>query len=135
MAWFKIDDLLHGHPKTRKADLPAMGLWAVAGSYAMAYKLDGHIDAEWVASWRNGTKLAARLVQAGFWHPAGHDCHECPQPRDDGGWVFHNWADFQPSTTEIEKTRAAARERQAAHRQRRRQPDGTFGKPSNIHAM
>lgn len=128
MAWFKVDDLLHGHPKTRRADLPAMGLWSIAGSYCMAYKLDGHVDREWVTTWRNGPKLAERLVAAGFWHANGHTCHECPQPDDPNGWVFHDWFDVQPSSDEIEKTRAAARERQANYRKRRRQPDGTFGK-------
>ena len=118
MSWFKIDDQLHGHPKARRAGLDAMGLWVVAGSYSAAYKLDGHIDREWVASWPKGANRAAQLVKAGLWHTTGHRCGDCPQPDDPDGWVFHDWADQNPTSEEIEKKRDHDRERQRKRRLR-----------------
>lgn len=95
-----------------------MGLWSVAGSYCMAYKLDGQVDRDWVTSWPQGAKLAAALVKAGYWHTAGHDCPDCAQPEDPDGWVFHDWFDVQPSAVEIEKKREGDRRRQRERRAR-----------------
>jgi len=44
MPWFKVDDALHSHPKTRKAGLAAMGLWVVAGSFSASYMTSGFIS-------------------------------------------------------------------------------------------
>ena len=118
MSWFKVDDLLHGHPKARKAGLTSIGLWALSGSYCMAYKLDGHIDRDWVSSWPGGVKTANALAKAGLWHATGHDCPRCPQPADPIGWVFHDWDDVQPTADEIEKKREKDRARQRQRRSR-----------------
>lgn len=120
MPWFKVDDTLHGHPKARRAGRSAMGLWALAGSYCMAYKLDGHVDREWVSTHRGGPKDADALVAANFWHGRGHVCDDCPQPNDPNGWVFHDWLHSQPSAEEIEKDREQSRERQRKFRETRR---------------
>jgi len=118
MSWFKIDDQLHGHPKVRRAGLAAMGLWAVMGSAGMAYKLDGQVDSDAVASWPKGRELAARLVAVRLWHAAGHDCPDCPQPDDPRGWVYHDWADVQPTADEIERKREYDRKRARDRRTR-----------------
>lgn len=119
MPWFKVDDTLHGHPKARKAGLEAVGLWAVAGAYCSAYKTDGFVPEWYVSSWRNGRKLASRLVNAkvvtptGFWEPATKN--------GEPGWQFHDWDHFQPSAEEIEEDRENARERQRKRRKRLRE--------------
>lgn len=113
MPWFKVDDTLHSHPKPRKAGLEAMGLWVLAGSYSMAYKTDGFVPEWFVASWRNGRKLADVLVKAGKW--------ELGEKDGEGGWFFHDWLDFQPSSDEIEADREHARERQRKRRQKLRE--------------
>lgn len=118
MPWFKIDDMLHSHPKARKAGLEAMGLWTLAGSYSSGYKLDGQIDSEWVFGKKRGKVLANRLVSAGLWHKNGHSCEECPQPLDASGYVFHDWDDNNPTSEEVEAKRASDRERQRARRAR-----------------
>lgn len=117
MTWFKVDDLMHGHPKARRAGLAAIGLWTVAGSAAMAYKLDGQVDRGFVLAWPQGSRLAARLVEVGLWHGHGHGCLTCPQPLD--GWVFHDWSDFQPTSDEIERKREHDRKRQREWRAKR----------------
>ena len=111
MPWFKVDDTLHSHPKARRAGLDAMGLWALCGAHSMQYKLDGFTPEWFVSSWRSGVRLAARLVDAGLWRPAERDGEK--------GWEFHDWADYQPTSDEIERDREMARERQRRRRERR----------------
>jgi hypothetical protein len=110
VAWFRVDDMLHSHPKARKAGLPAMGLWTLAGSFSMAYKLDGFVPEWFIVSWPNGKKLAGLLVEVECWEPTVRD----GQP----GWQFHDWDDYQPLAEEIEKRRAQSRDRQRRHRQK-----------------
>lgn len=109
MPWFKVDDQLHSHPKSRSAGLAAMGLWTLCGAHAMAYKTDGFVPRWFVVSFTNGSRHANQLVKAGLWEQVEND-----------GWQFHDWADFQPSSEEIERDRNAARERQRRSRERRR---------------
>lgn len=113
MPWFKVDDTLHSHPKPRRAGLPAMGLWGLAGSHCMAYKTDGFVPDWFVASWPNGRKLATELVKARLWEASSKD--------DETGWQFHDWAHFQPTSEEIEADRVYARERQRKRRAKLRE--------------
>ena len=108
MPHFKVDDMLHSHPKPRRAGLEAMGLWALAGSHCMAYKSDGFVPTWFVASWPRGPKLAAQLVTAGLWFLDAQD----NQP----GWRFHDWDDVQLTAAEIEADREHSRERQRKYR-------------------
>ena len=105
MAWFRVDDGFHGHPKTRESGLAAIGLWTVAGSYSRAYGLGGRIPQTLVSSW-SARRQAETLVASGLWAVDGD------------GWRFHDWDDFQPSIEEEQAVRAAARRRQREHRQR-----------------
>lgn len=113
MAWFKVDDQLHGHPKPRKAGLEAIGLWTVAGSHTMAYKGGGFVPTWYVDSWPKGRKLAAQLVDANLWKPGEKD--GLP------GFYFHDFHDYQPTADEIERDREASRIRQKNRRERLRQ--------------
>lgn len=106
MAWFKVDDTLHSHPKIRQAGLPAAGLWVAAGAYSAAYNLAGFVPAHYVAGWGSqGVKAAKALVDAGLWEVAA-----------DEGWRFHDWEDYQLSAEEIERERELARMRQRRRR-------------------
>uniref|UniRef100_UPI003018A971 hypothetical protein n=1 Tax=unclassified Microbacterium TaxID=2609290 RepID=UPI003018A971 len=99
MAWFRVDDQLHAHPKPRRAGLAAIGLWTLAGSHCMSYLTDGIVERWFVESLPGGVKLAGRLVKAGLWH-------EHPD-----GWEFHDWAEFQFTREQILADRGAAAER------------------------
>jgi hypothetical protein len=90
-----------------------MGLWALAGSYCMAYKTDGFVPDWFVNSWPNGRRLADTLVKAGHW--------EIGEKDGEAGWFFHDWLDYQPSSDEIEADREHARERQRKRRQKLRE--------------
>ncbi len=108
MPYFKVDDMLHSHPKPRKVGLEAMGLWVLAGSHSMAYKLDGFVPTYFVAAWPKGPKLAAQLVAAQLWSLAVRE--GAP------GWQFHDWQDIQLTASEIEADREHSRERQRRFR-------------------
>lgn len=112
MAWFKVDDTLHSHPKARKAGLAAMGLWALGGAFSSQYATDGWVPDWYVTSILNGKRAANSLVEAGLWTRAVID-GEC-------GYQFHDWEHYQPSKAEIERERAASRERQKRWRESRR---------------
>lgn len=106
MAWFKVDDTLHCHPKVRRAGAASAGVWVTAGSFCMAYKTDGVVPTWWLDSWgRTGRTAAAALVREGLWEAV------------DGGYRFHDWDDYQPLSDEIEQVREKARERQRKRRQ------------------
>jgi hypothetical protein len=110
MSWFRVDDTLAAHPKTRRAGLAAMGLWTVAGSWSSQQLTEGFIPEWFVATWPHGKKLAAQLVAAGYWDATTID--------DEPGWQFHDWTDSNP-TAEMEKERRRkARDRQRRLRER-----------------
>ncbi len=113
MPYFRTDDQMHGHPKARRAGLAALGLWDMAGSHSMAYKLDGFVPEWFVQSWRGGKGAAETLVAVGLWEVSKRD--------GEPGYCFHDWLDYQPSSDEIERDRERARERQRESRRRLRE--------------
>lgn len=99
--WFKVDDKLHDHRKSRKAGKAAMGVWVLAGSWAMDNETDGFIPADVLSRW--GTQAdARRLIEAGLWREATH--------KGEPGWRFHDWSRFQPSAAVTAAKRAAEAE-------------------------
>lgn len=84
MAWGKVDDKLHASVKWRRASKGARALWTTALSWCSDQENDGHVPADMLRT-LDGTKAeAANLVAAGLWDEA------------DEGWVFHDWADYNP---------------------------------------
>jgi hypothetical protein len=105
MTWFKVDDHLHSHRKAMRAGTEAMGLWVLAGSWSAAEESDG-----WVPGYvltrlagPGAEQLAEALVRAGLWHQDNQDGED--------GYVFHAWADFQPTRAQLEAKREDARQR------------------------
>lgn len=91
MPWFKVDDKLHDHRKTRQAGRSAMGVWVLAGSWAADNLTDGFVPASLLSRW--GTTADARkLVSVGLWHEDEQDGEK--------GWRFHEWLERQPSRTQ-----------------------------------
>lgn len=116
MPWFRVDDTFHSHPKARTAGLNAIGLWTLAGSHAMAYKLEGRVPDYFIDGFkRDGARAADMLVRQGLWLPEGSD------------YRFHDWDDYQPSADEIERDRERARERQRKFRKKLRGIDPEEG--------
>lgn len=96
MAWFKVDDKLHDHRKVRRVGKSAMGVWVLAGSWAMAAETDGFVPESVLPRW--GTRRdAAALVGVGFWDPADRD--------GEPGWQFHDWLKYQPDARTLQLVR------------------------------
>lgn len=95
MAWFKTDDKLPDHRKSRavrkthpakRRDVSPFGIWVLAG----AWSDDGFVPLEVLEDWDDdAATLAARLVKAGMWHPTKRN--------GEPGYVFHDWADHNPA--------------------------------------
>lgn len=112
MSWFPVDDGAHSHPKMRRAGLESLGLWAVSGSFCMAYLTDGFVPQWFVKQWPRGLVLAKRLVEAGLWTVGERD--------GESGWWFHDW---KPECTKerVEAAREQARIRKQKSREQQRE--------------
>lgn len=97
MTWFKVSDSFHSHPKVMATNPAALGLWVVAGAWSSANLTEGFVpDYALTRLIPNSTKLAKELVAAGLW------------TRARGGYLFHDFLDYNP-TAEEEKTKSKAR--------------------------
>jgi hypothetical protein len=111
--WFRVDDGFHSsrklHHIPKRQRFAAIGLWTVAGSWAMHELTDGHVPHSMIAMWGPPPSAAESLVNAGLWDRT-HD-----------GFEFRNWAEYQASRDDMEAERAASRARKQASRNRLKQ--------------
>jgi hypothetical protein len=112
MTWFRVDDTLAAHQKVRRAGVPAMGLWVLAGSYCSQQLTDGFVPEWFVTGFPNGLKYANTLVTAGLWHEATVD--------GETGWLFHEWEQSNPTRAHVLAEREKAKKRQQSWRESRR---------------
>lgn len=95
MAWFKVDDGLHEHPKAHRAGVEAIGLWTLAGSYSGDNLTDGFVPRRVLSRWvsdRKAAKLADVLLEVGLWRRA--------EKNGESGYVFHEWDERNPTRAE-----------------------------------
>lgn len=123
MTWFRVDDSAHNHPKLRSAGTAAIGLWTLGGSYSAHYLTDGRVHAHFIKTNATAPQLA-KLVKAGLWHPAGHDCSRCPQPAD-GDYQIHDYLKYNLSRVQVLKSREKAADK------KRRQRSGDDSDPNH----
>jgi hypothetical protein len=113
MTWFRVDDKFHDHPKVRKLrgdKMPAAGLWSLAGSWAADNLTDGFVPTEIVRRFDPRERYARKLVEVGLWVPGEHD--------GEPGYHFHEWPDYQPTRSEVQKQRDDGRDRVRRWRER-----------------
>lgn len=110
MPDFRIADTAPEHRKMRAAGPAAIGLWAMAGAYAMSptQMTDGWVPLYWVQTWPAGKRLATVLVGVGLWQEADRD--GIP------GYQFHEWDERQRLASSVEDEKRKARERMQAIR-------------------
>lgn len=122
MTWFRVDDSMPSHPKTRsiprKSRMAALGVWTACGTWSAKHLTDGRVPADVVEDEGGLAADGQRLVTAGLWHAPGHKCERCPQPAA-GEYQFHDWADYQPTRIQVLAERAASAERQRVAREKR----------------
>lgn len=117
MTWFKVCDTFHCHPKAMDASDAALSLWVRAGSWSGQQLSDGRVPTRW-AHGNGSQKAAEELVAVGLWHKPGHTCDRCPDIYS--GYLFHDWAENNPTREQVTSRREADRIRKASARN----PDG-----------
>jgi len=100
MAWSKVDDQLAFHRKTIAAGNEAMGVWVRALAWSAGQLTDGVIAKRMALAIANGMagtmapeEAIANLVDSGLWVEV------------EGGYEFHDWFVYQPSSDETLKLR------------------------------
>lgn len=92
MTWFRIDDSFYDHPKVFDAPDCAVALWTRAGTWSARNLTDGFVPTGMPARLCDDHATATKeLLRRGLWM------------RTTGGFLFHDWTDFQP-TAEAVKT-------------------------------
>lgn len=97
MAWAKVDDGWWAHPKVMGLSLPARGLWVSALSWSCHQRQDT-VPERFLAMVSADVEHAVELVEAGLWDHA-----------DGGGWVIHDWAEYQELSLSEKRSEAGAK--------------------------
>ena len=124
MAWAKLDDGFHDHPKLIGLGLDAVGLYTLALTWAHRHLgasrgCPGHIPRSLPARFAGaeGDDLAGQLERAGLWDV---------EP-DLGGWTIHDFTDYLPAADKpatSDQVRAARSEAGRRGAKARWQSDG-----------
>lgn len=119
--WFKVDDSFFMNPKTAMLSDSATALWLRAGSWSAQQLTGGFVPARMLPLFRGGEESADELCDAGLWE----------RDLDRHGYVFHDWADYQPNAEQVETLREKRAEagRKGAKRRWKRAIDGKNSKP------
>lgn len=117
MSWFKVDDGFHDHPKMHALAEHAdqrfplcVAIWTLSGCYAGRHETDGLVTIATLRRLVPGSsreeleRAALDLVAVGLWE------------RDGESYLFHDWADYQPTREEKAEKRVQDRARQARSR-------------------
>ena len=118
MAWFRIEDSFHSHPKVKLAGNAATGLWVRCGAWSAQYLTDGHVPLHVVADFGKPREISA-LVAARLWVPED-DCMLMP-----------DFLDYNQSKGDVEKRRKDDAQRKRDGRSKgsagaQHGPDGRF---------
>lgn len=99
MTWFKVDDSFYDHPKVFDAPDCAVALWTRAGTWSARNLTDGFVPAGMPARLCGDPDTAVKeLVRRGLWS------------RKPGGYQFHDWHDYQPTSERVKSLRAVRAE-------------------------
>ncbi|MSS45305.1 hypothetical protein FYJ43_04435 [Cutibacterium sp. WCA-380-WT-3A] len=93
MSWFKVDDTFPLNPKVLACPLEALGLWVTAGAWCAQQLTDGYVPKAVLPMLRSNEANASILLQAGLWE------------RVEGGYQFHDWNEYQPSSSAVRERR------------------------------
>jgi hypothetical protein len=110
-SWVKIHTGLPRHPKITSAGKPgALALALVAICLAADAKTDGEFDLDFAIREACTDEVTAKaLIANDFFHPDGHDCKKCPQPRHKGLHVVHDYLEWQRPGRVVDELSATRR--------------------------
>jgi hypothetical protein len=105
--WFRIDDTFLFHPKAAGLSNDSLATWARAGDWCGWQLTDGVVPRELLTMLAGDAAdpawVAADLVRRNLWEGAP------------GGWLFHDWSDWNPTRAQVLARRAAVAERKRRH--------------------
>jgi hypothetical protein len=108
VAWLRIDDRVRTHPKIAQAGPSAAWLWFCGICYCREHLTDGFIPKAVLPGLALGLtqaeKHAKSLIAVNLWHPT------------EGGYLVHDFLDWNPSRAEVESQRTDERERKRRER-------------------
>jgi hypothetical protein len=109
MPWLKVDDGFPSHEKVMAlSEGPCRGdaiaLWTFCGCWSSHALREGFVPNGVVRAYAFHPEAASELVRVKLWVAA------------EGGYQFHDWADYQPSAAQVEERRRAGAERKARSR-------------------
>lgn len=107
MSWFKLDDGFYDHPKIVNAGNTAAGLYARCGAWCAKQLTNGFIPNEIGRSYGSQTSIK-KLEAQGLWE------------RVKGGWLMHDYLDYNPSRDQVQAERETTAQRQRAWREKRK---------------
>jgi hypothetical protein len=122
MAWARLDDGFHDHPKVDGLSLAAVGLYTLCLTWAHRHRktaaVQGHITDARVAkvAGKQGAKLAGELVTSGLWEIE----------ENLGGFVIHDFADYLPKERDPDERREAGRRGAKKRWEADSKPDGNL---------
>jgi hypothetical protein len=106
MPWFNVDDSFYDHPKVWDAPDCAVALWCRAGSWSARSPRRGFVPSGMPARLCGDPEAAVReLLERGLWL------------RTKGGYLFHDWDDWNLSSEEVKRKREQNAERQRRYRE------------------
>lgn len=123
MPWVRFDDQFPIHRKVARLSDAAFRLHVSAIFWCARNLTDGCVSEEDLddvcARVRTPARFATELVERGVWHEAGHPCasQQCAAPVGGGGWVIHDYLDYQPSGLRVRADRSANADRQKRWRE------------------
>ena len=98
MVWFKVDDGFWSHPKVLPLSADAVALWVRAGAYC-AHQLTNGLVSPQALRMLADRDAAVELANAGLWDVV-------PE-----GFMFHDWAKYQPTREQVEAGRVVGGDR------------------------
>lgn len=140
MVWVRYDDQYPIHRKVAGLSDAAFRLHTAAIFWSARNGTDGFVPDEDLdqvcAQVRDPARFAAECVNRRTWHLAAHSCTSemCPDPRDEPGWVIHDYLEYQPTKDESEIAKKKQQEQKSAggklgnHRRWHTGPEGKPGK-------
>jgi len=107
MSWIRIDDSAPEHPKLIRAGTSACWLWVCGLAYCSRHLTDGIIPSEAIERFgvAGAAKHAAQLVAVGLWEQTS------------GGYLVHDYHEYQPSRSQVETRRERSAQRLKAWRE------------------
>lgn len=122
MAWARLDDGFHDHPKVDGLSLAAVGLYTLCLTWAHRHRRTavrpGHVSEARVAkvAGKQAPRLAAELVEATLWEVE----------TGLGGYLIHDFADYLPKERDLEDRREAGRKGARKRWEGHSKPDGNL---------